>query len=437
MGRWQTSLGSTSRKAGPDSVGSLCSGVEAKLMEEESTLKLETNANKVPWIETDLEVLVIDSLARESIWPITRASMQIGSAANPRPNDIILDGTAAAERQAVLQVRNQNVMFLNFDQSNPAKKAGRAITYCEFLPGEEIEVGGYKLKLQKHLPAAASLVGYSHPYRGRRWLLRSGVNMVGRPGKRDNQIVLEERTVSRTHVTLTGEGDHYLLHNESEPSATFINGHPVKADTELKDGDLIQLGNQILRFCPGKKPVQGMETRHGTILFADIWNYDKLTESGAMDQFVRQAADFYEMVARVVEEHDGVLATYLGDAIVALFKKEASAADTALELLRHLDQMNGLWGQAALPALQVGIGVHTGDIVVGDLSLRGRSEYAAVGEQANLAAEIEGYTRQKQVRILISETTAKAVETTHNLKSRGTVALEAGRLEVFELGAKP
>ncbi len=405
-------------------------------MEEESTLKLVTNASKVPWIETDLEVRVVDALGRESIWPITRASMQIGSAANPRPNDIILDGTAAAERQAVLQVRNQNVMFLNFDQSNPAKKAGRGITYCEFLPDEEIEVGGYRLKLQKHVPAAASLVGYSHPYRGRRWLLRAGVNMVGRPGKRDNQIVLEERTVSRNHATLTGNGDHFVLHNETEPSATFVNGHPVQSDAELKDGDLIQLGAQILRFCPGKKPTQGMETRHGTIFFADIWNYDKLTEGGALDQFVRQAADFYEMVARVVEEHDGVLATYLGDAIVALFEKEAAAADTALKLFDHLDQMNKLWEEAALPSLHVGIGIHTGDIVVGDLSLRGRSEFAAVGEQANLAAEIEGYTRQKQVRILISETTAKAVENTHTLKSRGTVALEGGRLEVFELGAK-
>lgn len=405
-------------------------------MEEESTLKLETNANKVPWIESDLEVLVVDARGRESIWPITRASMQIGSASNPRPNDIILDGAGAADRQSVLQVRNQSVMFLNFDQSNPAKKGGRGITYCEFAPGEEIEVGGFRLRLQKHLPAAASLVGYSHPYRGRRWLVRAGANTIGRPGKRDNQILLEERTVSRTHATLTGEGDHYTLHNETEPGATFINGHPVKADTELKDGDLVQLGAQILRFCLGKKPVQGAETRHGTVLFADIWNYDKLTESGSLDQFVRQAADFYEMVSRVVEEHQGALATYLGDAVVALFESETSAADTALELLGQLDQMNALWTQAALPGLQLGIGIHTGDIVVGDLSLRGRSEFAAVGSQANLAAEIEGYTRQKKVRILVSETTARAIESSHKLTSRGTVALEGGRLEVFEMGAK-
>ncbi|MFN8609144.1 MAG: adenylate/guanylate cyclase domain-containing protein [Vulcanimicrobiota bacterium] len=405
-------------------------------MEEESTLKLETTANKVPWIETDLEVLVIDPQGRESIWPVTRASMQIGSAANPRPNDIILDGAGAADRQSVLQIRNQSVMFLNFDQSNPARKGGKGITYCEFAPGEEIEVGGYRLRLQKQLPASASLVGYSHPYRGRRWLLRPGANMIGRPGKRDNQVVLEERTVSRTHATLTGEGETYTLHNETDATATFINGHPVKADTELKDGDLIQLGAQIVRFCPGKKPVQGAEVRHGTIFFADIWNYDKLTESGSLDQFVRQAADFYEMVSRVVEEHQGVLATYLGDAVVAIFESEASAADTALEMLNQLDQMNALWNQAAYPALQVGIGIHTGDIVVGDLSLRGRAEYAAVGEQANLAAEIEGYTSQKKVRILVSETTARAIEGTHALKSRGTVALEGGRLEVFELGAK-
>ena len=405
-------------------------------MEEEATLRLDTNANKVPWIETDLEVLVIDAHGRESIWPITRASMQVGSASNPRPNDIVLDGAEAAERQAVLQVRNQNVMFLNFDQSNAAKKGGKSITYCEFAPGEEIEVGGYRLKLQKHQPASASLVGYSHPYRGRRWLLRPGANTVGRPGKRDNQVVLEERTVSRTHCTLTGDNEVFRLHNETEPSATFVNGHPVSQDTVLQDGDLIQLGAQILRFCPGKRPVQGMQTRHGTIFFADIWNYDQLTESGALDQFVRQAGDFYEMVSRVVEENQGVLATYLGDAVVAMFEKESAAADTALQLFVHLDQMNILWQQAMLPVLQVGIGIHTGDIVVGDLSLRHRSEYAAVGEQANLAAEIEGYTRQKAVRILISETTARAVESTHSLTSRGTVALEGGRLEVFELGAK-
>ena len=109
-------------------------------MEEESTLRLDIGAPKVPWIESDLEVLVIDAQGRESIWPITRASMQVGSASNPRPNDIVLDGSGAAERQAVLQVRNQNVMFLNFDQRNPAKKGGKAITYCEFLPGEQIEV---------------------------------------------------------------------------------------------------------------------------------------------------------------------------------------------------------------------------------------------------------------------------------------------------------
>jgi class 3 adenylate cyclase len=405
-------------------------------MEEDSTLKLETNANKVPWIESDLEVLVVDAQGRESIWPITRASMQIGSAANPRPNDIILDGAGAADRQSVLQIRNQAVMFLNFDQSHPAKKGGRGITYCEFAPGEEIEVGGFRLRLQKHVPAAASLVGYSHPYRGRRWLVRAGANTIGRPGKRDNQILLEERTVSRTHATLTGDGERYILHNETEPSATFVNGHPVKSDTELKDGDLVQLGAQILRFCLAKKPVQGAETRHGTVFFADIWNYDSLTESGSLDQFVRQAADFYEMVSRVVEEHQGVLATYLGDAVVALFESEKAAADTALELLAQLDQMNALWTKAAHPGLQVGIGIHTGDIVVGDLSLRGRSEFAAVGSQANLAAEIEGYTRQKKVRILVSETTAKAIESSHNLTSRGTVALAGGRLEVFELGAK-
>ena len=401
-------------------------------MDEESTLKMNRSPANVPWIDSGLELLVIDEHGHQSTWPVCRSSMQIGSAQCARPNDIILDGPGVAERQAVLQYKNQKAMFLNFAESQPATKGGQAVTYCALNPGEEILLCGQRLRLVERQKASASLVGYSHPYRGRRWLLAPGNNPVGRPGKRDNHIVIDDRTVSRTHVTIEQTPPGFRLQVDTDSTPTFVNGHPVTGSLDLKDGDLLQLGGQILRFQLGKDTTT-METRRATVLFADIPNYEQLSESRPMDELVRQIGDFYEMVDRVVGEHSGLLATYLGDAVVALFDQEAAAVRTALDLCHNLDSMNVLWQQVHLPTLELEVGIHTGEIVWGDLSLGGRSEFAAVGEQANVAAHIKRQASRKGVRILLSQATAKGLGPDFPLRSLGTAHLDGTPVELFAI----
>ena len=172
--------------------------------------------------------------------------------------------------------------------------------------------------------------------------------------------------------------------------------------------------------------MKSKERRLAAIMFTDIVGYSSMMQKDE-DLANRMRVRHREVFNRLHDQHGGKILQYFGDGTLSIFPSTTAAVECAVALQQTLKKE---------PQVPIRVGIHTGDIVVGDLSLRGRSEFAAVGEQANLAAEIEGYTRQKQVRILISETTAKAVESTHSLKSRGTVALEGGRLEVFELGAK-
>ncbi len=401
-------------------------------MEDESTLRLETGRN-APWIDTGLELRVIDSHGRESTWPICRASMTIGRFGSPQASDIVLDDPGVAGRQAIVQYRNQKVMFLNLNDAKPALREGQAVGLVEFVPGQEIVISGQRLQLVERQPAAACLVGYSPPFRGRRWLLHGGEQAVGRAGRRENEILINDRTVSREHARLTVDAQGCRLRVETRSAPTYLNGHPVEGEAALKDGDLLQFGNQLVRLQIGSSSARSasMQTLPATVLYADVSNCEKLLAERPMDEMVRQMADYYEMVDRVVSEGGGRLTTYLGDAAVALFEDEAAAVQAALMLCRHVDQMNELWRQVGQAEFEIGIGLHSGDIVVGDLSLGARSDFAAVGEQADLAAQIERQTRRKKERILLSATTAQGVGQRLALRSLGTSLINGASLELF------
>jgi pSer/pThr/pTyr-binding forkhead associated (FHA) protein len=315
-------------------------------MEDESTLRLETGRN-APWIDTGLELRVIDAHGRESTWPICRASMTIGRFGSPQASDIVLDDPGVAGRQAMLQYRNKKVMFLNLNDAKPATREGKDVGLVELVPGQEIVISGQRLQLVERQPAAACLVGYSPPFRGRRWLLHSGEHAVGRAGRRENQILINDRTVSREHAVLTADAQGYRLRVEASSAPTYLNGHPVEGEAALKDGDLLQFGNQLVRLQIGSASARAssMQTLPATVLYADVSNCEKLLAERPMDEMVRQMADYYEMVDRVVSEGSGRLTTYLGDAAVALFDDEAAAVQAALTLCRHIDQMNDLWRQ--------------------------------------------------------------------------------------------
>jgi class 3 adenylate cyclase len=353
---------------------------------------------------------------------------------------VVLDATSIAERQAVLQYQEGKVLFLNLNAAVAAFKGKAPVSFCELELEEEIRLGDLRLRLVKRQDGPATLEGYSPPYQGRRWILREEVTLLGLQGKRENHVSLDDPTVSRTHGFIKQEGDRFVLHPDTLTVPTFVNGHKIAGPKPLGDGDLIQLGVQMLRFRLSRKPAASageLPSRMATVLFADIWNYAALSDSRALDELIRQVGDFYEMVEEVVTAHKGRLSSYMGDSVVVIFVPEnpAGAVESALTIQERMEALNHNWLGSGLPPFRVGIGIHTGQIVLGDLSLQGKSELAAVGGQADVAAEVEKLTKSYDARILLTQPSAAGLEGRYDLHSRGVVKLAGtpGPLEIFQV----
>jgi adenylate cyclase len=128
--------------------------------------------------------------------------------------------------------------------------------------------------------------------------------------------------------------------------------------------------------------------------------------------------DFLARMVDAVFAHGGTLDKYLGDGLMAYFGAPVATDDHALQGVRcalamqaTLVTLNHERAGRSEPALRMGIGVHTGSVVLGDIGAPTRREYTAIGDTVNVAARIEQATKVARVPILVSEATHARVGT--------------------------
>jgi adenylate cyclase len=125
----------------------------------------------------------------------------------------------------------------------------------------------------------------------------------------------------------------------------------------------------------------------------------------------------------IIIANDGTIDKYIGDAIMAYWNAPVDvdhhadqALKSALEQFRALEHLNISLAEKSLPSIDIGIGIHTGEVVVGEMGSKDRSDYTIIGDSVNLCSRIEGLCKAYGVRLLISEDTLKKV--TQNYKIR-------------------
>ena len=158
----------------------------------------------------------------------------------------------------------------------------------------------------------------------------------------------------------------------------------------------------------------GGEKRKITILISDVRGFSSLCERLSPEQVVSILNIYLGAMAEVIERYRGSINEFIGDAILAVFGAPIAAEDNAeravacaLAMQLAMSDVNTTLRAQGLPALEMGIGVHTGEVVVGNIGSQKRAKYGVVGSHVNMASRIETYTVGGQV--LISESTCAEV----------------------------
>jgi len=176
--------------------------------------------------------------------------------------------------------------------------------------------------------------------------------------------------------------------------------------------------DEILKF-PDSLHLGGNRV-HATILFADIRGFTPLSENKDPQYIVSLLNSYFSIMADIILKNKGTLDKYLGDGILAFFGAPViredhaeSAVRSALEMIAGLDKLNK--DQNILPPLKIGIGIHTGYAIVGNIGSELKMEYTIIGDTVNTASRIEGITKELNANILITESTFSQLKNNYNI----------------------
>jgi adenylate cyclase len=160
----------------------------------------------------------------------------------------------------------------------------------------------------------------------------------------------------------------------------------------------------------------GGEKRTLTVLFSDIRGFTAVAQALAPEDLVRLLNVYLTQMSEKVFRHEGLLDKYIGDAIMAVYGAPIYREDhallacrTALDMLAELRLLQADWKAQGLPLLDIGIGINTGPMVVGNMGSRDRFDYTVIGDAVNLGSRIENLNKTYGTRVLLSEFTYACV----------------------------
>jgi adenylate cyclase len=246
----------------------------------------------------------------------------------------------------------------------------------------------------------------------------AAIDRVAATGERDTAIdaslVIGKNTVS---VNMTAQP---LFALDGGRIGSMLVFEDITAETRVKSTMARFMSKDIADqvLADGAETVLGGKAQTVSILFSDVRGFTTLTEALGARETVSLLNEYFEVMVDVVFQHGGVLDKYIGDAIMALFgapfakpedaDKAVAVANGMMIALRKLNVIRAARNAAPI---DIGVGIATGEVVVGTIGSPSRMEYTAIGDSVNLASRLEGANKYYRTKILIGESTLRAMKT--------------------------
>jgi adenylate cyclase len=188
----------------------------------------------------------------------------------------------------------------------------------------------------------------------------------------------------------------------------------------------------------------GSTRRLVTVLFSDIRGFTTLSERLEPEQVAEMLREYLTEMTEIVFKHGGTVDKYIGDCVMALYNvpfadpdHAANAVRTGLEFQEKTLEVSKRWEDKLGITIRNGVGINTGEAVVGTLGSRQRLEYTAIGDTINLGARLESITKEYGVGIIISEYTKQMLKDEFMTRELGEVTVKGKTQPVKIFGVLP
>jgi adenylate cyclase len=202
---------------------------------------------------------------------------------------------------------------------------------------------------------------------------------------------------------------------------------------------------RVLQDNPDQALALGGELRTVTLLAADLRDFTAMSERLSAQEVVAQLNEYHGTMLAEIDRQGGLLDKFIGDGTLAIFglpltgspapvDAGAAAGVACSRAMRvALTALNARRAERSLPALQMGIGVHTGQVIAGNIGAPGRRlEFTVIGDSVNTVSRLEGLTKETGVPVLVSAATAGRLASQEGLRPLPTMRAK-GKKELIEV----
>jgi adenylate cyclase len=183
----------------------------------------------------------------------------------------------------------------------------------------------------------------------------------------------------------------------------------------------------------------GGENRELTLMFTDLADFTAMAEKLPPEATVEVLTEYFNTMTAIIHKHKGTVDKFIGDAIMAFWgaplpddNHAENAVMAARDMLAAMEEMKAKLKERKLPMIAMRIGLHTGDVVVGNIGSNSRFSYTAIGDAVNLASRLEGANKNYGTWLLISESTKIKLPQNWNLKALDELTVK-GKTEAVKV----